>query len=135
MVEADPARHRYADLAFRMLFSLIFVGAGLRHLVRPEEIVGRLESAPLAYLATAIAPAPVLVFVGGLVLLVAGVALLLGIGTRSAAIVLALVLVPITVTVDLGHVGALGPLFKNIALLGGLIHFAAYGNGAGIARS
>jgi uncharacterized membrane protein YphA (DoxX/SURF4 family) len=33
-------------------------------------------------------------------------------------------------TVDLGHTNALGPLFKHIALLGGLVHFAIRGPGA-----
>lgn len=119
--------HRMADLAFRGLFSLIFIGAGLRHLVRPEEIGDRLTAAPLSYLATAFAPASLLVFAAGGVLLVAGVGLLVGVWTRLAAAALAAVLIPITITVDVGHTEALGPLFKNIALLGGLIHFMAHG--------
>ena len=119
--------NRWADLAFRGLFSLIFIGAGLRHLVRPDEIGDRLTAAPLSYLATAVAPIPVLVIATGVLLLVAGVGLLLGVWPRLAAAALAAVLVPITITVDLGHTEALGPLFKNIALLGGLIHFMTYG--------
>jgi putative oxidoreductase len=45
-------------------------------------------------------------------------------------VLLIAVLVPITVTVDVGHTSALGPLFKNLALFGGLIHFAARGPGS-----
>ena len=119
-----------AETAFRVLFSLIFATAGLAHLVRPQIIIARLLEAPLAHLATAIAPAPFLVFSTGVVLLVAGVTLLLGFRTRLSAVLLIAVLVPMTVAVDVGHTNALGPLFKNVALLGGLIHFATKGGGA-----
>lgn len=41
------------------------------------------------------------------------------------------VLIPITVVADIGGGAAtMGPLFKNIALLGGLVHFAVRGPGA-----
>lgn len=120
-----------ADLVFRVLFSLIFVLAGLRHLIAPKMILARLEAAPLAYLATAIAPASFLVTASGVVLVLAGLGLLFGILIRPAALALIAVLVPVTVVVDLGHFGALGPLFKNVALLGGLIHFAAHGQASG----
>lgn len=49
-------------------------------------------------------------------------------GAPWAALLIA-VLLPITLTVQVGSAEGSGPLFKNIALLGGLIHFAA--NGAG----
>lgn len=117
-----------ADVAFRVLFSLIFVGAGLRHLFGPQEILERLRAAPLSHLATSVAPAPFLVAATGVVLVLAGLCLLLGVRLRLASLALIAVLVPITAVVDLGHLGALGPLFKNIALLGGLIHFAAHGD-------
>ncbi len=125
---ASPIWVERADAAFRVLFSLIFVGAGLRHLFGPQEILERLHAAPLSHLATSAAPAPFLVAATGIVLVLAGGCLLLGVRLRIASLALIVVLVPITVVVDLGHVGALGPLFKNIALLGGLIHFAAHGD-------
>jgi putative oxidoreductase len=119
-----------ADLLFRVLFSLIFVGAGLKHLVRPDDLIARLEAAPLAWMATAVGRPGLLMTVTGVALLGAGLGLLLGWRTRLSAVTLIAVLVPITVVVDLGHTANLGPLFKNIALLGGLIHFAASGPGA-----
>ncbi len=71
-----------SDGIFRVLFSLIFVGAGIRHLVRPDEIAARLVAAPLAHWFTAIAPATVLVGLAGAVLVPAGVALLVGYRAR-----------------------------------------------------
>jgi putative oxidoreductase len=52
--------------------------------------------------------------------------LLAGAHTRLAALALAACLVPITVTIQLAP-GQMGPLFKNVALLGGLAHFAFAG--------
>jgi len=119
-----------ADLVFRVLFSLIFLGAGLKHLVRPDDLIARLEEAPLAWMAIAVGRPSLLMALTGVVLLAAGLGLLLGWWTRLSAVALIAVLIPITVVVDLGHTDNMGPLFKNIALLGGLIHFAARGPGA-----
>jgi putative oxidoreductase len=119
-----------ADLTFRVLFSLIFVGAGLMHLVRPGELIARLLDAPLAWMATAVGPPHLLMVVTGLIMLPAGLGLMLGFWTRLSAVVLIALLIPITVVIDLGHTQNMGPLFKNIALFGGLIHFAARGPGA-----
>ncbi len=118
-----------ADVLFRVLFSLIFVVAGVGHFVRPHELVTRLLEAPLSWLATAVAPASLLILLTGVILVPAGLALLLGFWTRPAAVLLLIVLVPITITVDVGNPKNMGPLFKNIALFGGLIHFAAKGAG------
>ena len=64
-------------------------------------------------------------------LVAGGLCLLVGFQTRLAALALGAVLIPISVIVHLApgpeHVG---PLFKNIALLGGLLHFAVRGPGA-----
>jgi putative oxidoreductase len=119
-----------SDVVFRVLFSVIFVTAGAGHLVRPGVFVERLVAAPLGHLATSLGPPTLLVVLSGIVLLVGGLGLLLGCFTRVASALLIAALVPITVTVDLGHTNALGPLFKNIALLGGLVHFAIRGPGA-----
>lgn len=127
MINCNSARARFAaDTVFRVLFSVVFFAAGLKHLVDGPSVAQRLEAAPLAFLATALAPAPLLVLLVGVALLAGGAALAVGYQTRFAAILLIVVLIPITLTVQVGN-GDLGPLMKNIALLGGLIHFAAHG--------
>lgn len=46
-----------------------------------------------------------------------------GYKTKWAAMVLMAVLTPITLTVQVGQITTLGPLFKNIAILVGLLFF------------
>jgi len=113
---------------FRALLSLIFLVAGTGHLLNTGHIVQRLNDAQLGYLATSIAPAEPLVLLAGVALLAGGLGLLLGVQTRLAAGLLILVVIPITITVQIGR-PTLGPLFKNVAILGGLLYFAAHGAG------
>lgn len=114
----------YSEMLFRTLFSLIFLVAGGGHLLNPAGIVSRLEAAPFYDLVTTFASAGTLVTLSGVALVVGGSGLLLGLFTRLSAILLLSVLIPITLTVQTGGTSTLGPLFKNIALVGGLIHFA-----------
>ncbi len=120
-----------SDFAFRSLFSLIFLIAGLGHFVQADGMIQRLVEAPLGNIATSIAPASLLISITGVVLVAAGLLLLLGFKARFAALALIAVVIPITGTVHLApgpeH---MGPLFKNIALLGGLVHFAIRGAGS-----
>lgn len=125
--ESARGRSATVDSAFRVLASLIFVVAGFGHLTRPESIVGRLEASSLGATIASIAPASALVLGTGVVLLVGGLLLLLGLGTRWAALALLATLVPITLSVQL-EPGQLGPLFKNVALFGMLLHFASSGS-------
>ncbi|RVU43684.1 DoxX family membrane protein [Lujinxingia sediminis] len=109
------------------MLSGIFIVAGLNHLIDPSRTAARLETSPMGFLATAIAPAQPLVVLSGIALLIGGLALLLGLYTRAAALGLLALIVPITLTVQVGSMATMGPLFKNIGLAGGLIFFIAHG--------
>lgn len=124
------ASHEGGDLTTletigRVLFSLVFVAAGMQHLVATDTVLERLEAARLGFLATAVAPPRLLVIATGVVLVAAGLALLANLRARLAAAVLAGVLIPISVTALAGTPGELGPLMKNVALLGGLLQIFA----------
>lgn len=56
-------------------------------------------------------------------MLISGLSLALGYKTRYAAILLIAILIPITITIQVGQLTTLGPLFKNVAILGGLLFF------------
>ncbi len=114
---------------FRALLSLIFLVAGMGHVLQPEQVASRLLDAKLGFLATAIAPAEVLVLLSGIALIGGSLALLTGFQTRLAAMGLIVVLIPITLTIQVGR-PTLGPLFKNIAILGGLLFFVTHGSSA-----
>ena len=109
----------------RVLFSSVFVAAGLQHLMATDAVVARLEAARLGFLATAVAAPRLLVVGAGLALLAAGAALLVGFRVRAAATVLAALLVPISLTALVGTPGEAGPLMKNVALFGGPLQLAA----------
>lgn len=122
------SKEQTTALVFRVFTSLIFIVAGAQHLARPDAVAARLVAAPFGHWAVAVAPAHLLVLLTGGALLGGGLALLAGLGTRFAAALLMATLVPITVTVQLGG-ESLGPLFKNVAIFGALLHFVVTGGG------
>lgn len=107
----------------RILLSGIFLLAGSNHLFQVEKTVKRIEMAEFKGFAYFFGNPETLVILSGVVMLVAGISFLIGFKTRWAAIVLLAVLIPITITVQIGQVNSLGPLFKNIAITGGLLFF------------
>lgn len=126
-VTRDTALQSTTRGIFRMMLSGIFVVAGINHLVMPDKIVDKLLAAPFSFIATALAPPEAMVTLAGIALLVGGLALLVGYRTRTAALLLIALIIPITLTVQIGRVATLGPLFKNIGLMGALIYFATHG--------
>jgi putative oxidoreductase len=124
----DTAPRRRARGIFRVMLSGIFLLAAFNHVTNTEPTAQRLAEAPFGHLATSIADPAVLVLLASIPLAVGGVMLLLGFGTRWAAVVLLAMIIPITLTVQVGSPATMGPLFKNIGLAGGLIFFATHGS-------
>ncbi|PRX50694.1 DoxX family protein [Salegentibacter salegens] len=107
----------------RVMLSGIFLVASLNHLLNIEKTVNRIDQAKFKGIAYFFGNPELLVMLSGVVMLIAGIALLIGFKTRWAAAVLLAVLIPITLTVQVGQITTLGPLFKNIAISGGLLFF------------
>lgn len=115
--------NKLSVVVMRICLSGIFLVAGLNHFLKTEKTVARLEKAKLANLSAWIASPENLVLLSGGIMLIAGTSLLIGYKTKWAALILMLVLIPITITIQVGQASTLGPLFKNIAIFGGLIFF------------
>lgn len=107
----------------RVMLSGIFLVASLHHLFNIENTVNRIDQASFKGLAYFFGNPELLVIISGVVMLIAGFGLLIGFKTRWTAIILLAVLIPITLTVQVGQITTLGPLFKNIAIAGGLLFF------------
>ncbi|CAM3245237.1 MULTISPECIES: DoxX family protein [Myroides] len=110
-------------LLLRITLSGIFIVAGVSHLLNPEGVTQRIQNAPYSGFATLFGDPHLLGILSGYVLLVFGIALLLGVFTRWSAIILFITLIPITITIQMGNGLIHGPLWKNIALFGGLLFF------------
>lgn len=116
------------EVTFRVMLSLIFIVAGGNHLFATSAVTGRLRNTDLGGWLATLLSAELLVLLAGIGLIAGGLSLLLGFKTRLAALSLFLIIIPITVVIQLQGLHTLGPLFKNIGLMGGLIHFMANGS-------
>ena len=115
--------HRRSIQVLRIMLSGIFLIAGSSHLLNVEPTVNRIDNANLKEFAYFFGDPEFLVILSGIVMLLAGLSLLTGFQTRWAAVILLLVLLPITLTIQVGQSSSLGPLFKNVAIMGGLLFF------------
>src|SRR3970040_645149 len=115
--------NRDSVTVFRVLLSCIFIVASINHLFNVEKTVNKINHARFKELAYLFGNPEITVIASGIPMLVAGIALILGYQTKYAAIILALVLIPITITIQIGQIATIGPLFKNIAIFGGLVFF------------
>ncbi|MFC5269430.1 DoxX family membrane protein [Adhaeribacter terreus] len=120
--------NKISFLALRIMGSLIFITAAFNHLFQTSETAARLQKAKMGFLATSISNHETLIILAGIGLLVGGLMLFAGFQTRKAALLLMLILIPITLTVQVGSAATMGPLFKNIAIMGVLVFFMANGS-------
>lgn len=130
-LEPTPGTQKLIDPLFRALTSLIFIIGGLGHFGQHDMMLDRMVESPWAPLVAKIGDPSILLWLSGIAFVVAGFTLALGWMTRASALVLFFTLVPVTISIhvvpDTSHVG---PLFKNIAILGALLFFWARGPGA-----
>src|SRR5690606_27384341 len=110
-------------LLFRAAFSGIFIAAGVSYLLNPDGRTQRIQNAPYSSFASMFGDPHLLGILSGYVLLIFGITFLLGVFTRWSAIILFITLIPITITIQMGNGLMHGPLWKNIALFGGLLFF------------
>jgi putative oxidoreductase len=108
----------------RIMLSLIFIVASTNHIFNTEKIVSRIENANMGFIGYFLGTPKLAVILSGIVMLIAGLTLLIGFKTRIAALILIAILIPITLTIQVGQITTLGPLFKNVAILGGLLFFS-----------
>ena len=128
-VEAMKFNSGISDIVFRVSLSLIFIVGGLGHFVEHRQMLDRMAESPWANAINAIGNPSALLWLSGAIFVPAGIALALGFVTRLSSLALFVTLVPITITMHIAP-GHAGPLFKNIAILGALIHFIFNGSGA-----
>lgn len=123
-----PRLTALADPLFRVLTSLIFIIGGLGHFGEHQEMLDRMAESPWAGTVAMIGDPSILLWLSGGVFVACGITLALGWMTRASAIILFVTLIPITIAIHFapGHVG---PLFKNIAILGALVLLWAKGPG------
>ncbi len=124
-----PGWRDLVDPVFRILTSLIFIIGGLGHFGQHQMMLDRMAESPWREVVERIGDPSMLLWLSGAVFVVFGIALALGFATRLSALVILATLVPITVFTHIapGHVG---PLFKNIAIMGALVLLWVRGGGA-----
>lgn len=130
LLEPGEGTKNLIELLFRVATSLIFIVGGLGHFREHQMMLDRMEKSPWLQTVSMIGDPSTLLWLSGFAFVLAGLTLALGWMTRTSALVLFVTLVPITVAIhvvpDKSHVG---PLFKNIAILGALLFFWARGSG------
>lgn len=109
-------------IVLRIMLSGIFISAGIGHLLHPQNIAKRIENTPHEWISM-FGSFEFMAIASGVVLLIAGILFLIGIYTQWSAWILFLSLIPITFIIQMNNGVLHGPLWKNIAIFGGLIVF------------
>ena len=110
----------------RILTSLIFLYAGMGHVFQANKILGKFSKSQFYSFMPDANLTLILIYISGMVMLVAGALLAAGWYQKMAATILLLVLIPITISVQLDNLNDLGPFFKNAAIAGSLLHIINY---------
>lgn len=127
-IAPSQSLRNWADPVFRVLTSLIFIIGGLGHFGEHQMMLDRMVESPWRDMINQIGNPSWLLWLSGGVFIIFGMTLALGWMTRLSALLLFLTLVPITITIHIAP-GHIGPLLKNIAILGAL--FLIYCRGPG----
>ncbi len=109
------------DWLFRSLTSLIFIYGGIKHSSHPDSIFKRVASSTIYSYVHHEDAFKAAILLSGVLMIIGGLALMLGYKLRSAAIVLLSILVPITLITQLENLNDMGPFFKTVAISGSLI--------------
>jgi putative oxidoreductase len=130
-LEPGEKTKKLMDPLFRLLTSLIFIVGGIGHFRQHDVMLARMEESPWQPTVKMVGDPSMLLWLSGAAFIAAAFALVLGWMTRLSALVLFFTLIPVTIAIhvvpDTSHVG---PLFKNIAILGALLFFWSRGPGA-----
>ena len=116
------------DPVFRVATSLIFIVGGIGHFAAHDSMLERMAESPWRDAVAMIGDPSWLLWLSGAVFVVFGISLALGFLTRISALLILITLIPVTISVHFAP-GHMGPLFKNIAIMGALLYF--YANGPG----
>lgn len=127
LAPSEAKRDRF-DLIFRVATSLIFIIGGIGHFAAHAYMLARMDESPWRDVVKMIGDPSWLLWLSGAVFVVFGIALALGFLTRIAALLILFTLIPVTIATHIAP-GHMGPLFKNIAIMGALLYF--YANGPG----
>jgi putative oxidoreductase len=108
-------------MLFRILTSIIFLYAGIGHLLNEGKILSKLSSTQFYTMLPEKSFIIALIYLSGIVMVAAGIMLAAGLKEKLAATALLLVLIPITLSVQMENLKDLGPFFKNVAIAGSLL--------------
>ena len=118
----------WSDPIFRVTTSLIFIVGGIGHFGAHSYMLERMRESPWNDVVNMIGNPSWMLWMSGAVFVVFGFSLALGFLTRISALLILITLIPVTITQHVAP-GHMGPLFKNIAIMGALLYF--YANGPG----
>ncbi len=129
LVSPSKGLSKYADPVLRVTTSLIFIIGGLGHFGAHDVMLARMEASPWRDTVALLGDPSILLWLSGLIFIIFGITLALGFMTRLSALLIFVTLVPITITIHFAP-DHIGPLFKNVAILGALFFIFCRGSGS-----